>query len=313
MKIIENTTKFHIEEQTAVAIGKFDGFHLGHQRLLQQLEKQKSRGLKTVVFTFVPSPAAFFSASPLQELLTVEEKRRAFEKAGADYLVEYPFIRETAYMEPEAFISDVLVGMLNAKCVAAGEDVSYGKGGSGGCALLSKMAKKSGYDIVIIDKVLYNKIEISSTFVRNVVKEGDMRLAAVLIGEPYHAGGEVVHGKKLGRTLAAPDMPRGMPTANILPPDGKLLPPNGVYYSYVRIDGGRLPAITNIGTKPTVNSKGQRGVETYIYDFDADLYGRYIDVYLLEHKRPEMCFKGVDELKEQMLADIAGGRRYHGI
>ncbi|MBD5452006.1 MAG: bifunctional riboflavin kinase/FAD synthetase [Lachnospiraceae bacterium] len=320
MKIIENTTKFQIEESTAVAIGKFDGFHLGHQKLLRQLEIQKSKGQKSVVFTFVPSPAAFFSGAPIQELSTVEEKRRIFAQAGVDYLVEFPFVQSIADMEPEVFVEDVLVGMLHAKCVVAGDDVSYGRHGAGNCKLLEEMAKKYLYDVVIIDKVLYNDNEVSSTFVRKAVKEGDMELVSVLLGTPYHVSGEIIHGKKLGRTL-------GMPTVNLLPPEEKLLPPKGVYYSYVYLYSGKgsqsyesmpyhgvqLPSITNIGTKPTVNDQKRMGVETYIYDFNADVYGKYMDVYLLAYKRPEMRFEGVDNLKTQMQADIAAGRQYHGI
>ena len=315
MKIIENTTKFQIEEPTAVAIGKFDGFHLGHQKLLRQLETQKSRGLKSVVFTFVPSPAAYFSSAPIQELSTVAEKRRIFAQAGVDYLVEFPFVQEVADMEPEVFVEEVLVGMLHARCVVAGDDVSFGRLGAGGRVLLEKMAKKNEYYVVIIDKVLYNNNEVSSTFVRKAVKEGDMELVSVLLGVPYHVGGEIIHGKKLGRTL-------GMPTVNLLPSKEKLLPPKGVYYSYVYLHsekesrsyhGRQLPSITNIGTKPTVNDQERMGVETYIYDFNADVYGEYMDVYLLAYKRPEMRFDGVDSLKAQMQADIAAGRQYHGI
>lgn len=306
MKIIENRLKFQIEEPTAVAIGKFDGFHLGHQKLLRQLETQKSRGLKSVVFTFMPSPAAFFSDTPIRELSTVEEKRKIFAQAGIDYLVEFPFVRETADMEPEVFIEEVLDGMLHAKCVVAGEDVSYGRRGAGDCALLEKMSKKYGYDVAIIDKVLYNENEVSSTFVRKAVKQGDMELVSVLLGAPYHVGGEIIHGEKFGRTL-------GMPTVNLLPPEEKLLPPKGVYYSYVCMHGRQFPSITNIGTKPTVNDRKRMGVETYLYDFEADVYGEYIDVYLLAYKRPEMRFGSVDKLKAQMQADIAAGRQYHGI
>lgn len=313
MRIIENTTEFYIEEPTAVAVGKFDGFHLGHQKLLRQLEEQKSRGLKSVVFTFVPSPAAFFSGRPLRELSTVNEKRSIFEQAGIDYLIEFPFFKETADMEPEAFISDVLVNMINARCVVAGDDVSYGRNGSGDCKLLREKADEYGYEVAIIDKVLYGGREVSSTYVREAVREGNMGLVATLLGAPYYVHGEIVHGKKLGRTL-------GMPTVNLLPPQEKLLPPNGVYYSYVYLhsrgggrsyDGVQLPSITNIGIKPTVNNEHQMGVETYIYNFDADVYGESMEVYLLERKRPEVCFEGVEKLKAQMLKDIAAGRKYH--
>lgn len=313
MKIIENTAKFHIEEPTAAAIGKFDGFHMGHQKLLRQLREQKDQGLSSAVFTFVPSPASFFGKELVRELSTVAEKRRIFEQSGVDYLIEFPFIRETADMEPEAFIRDVLAGMMNARCVVAGEDVSYGRRGAGDCALLQKKAETYGYQVFIIDKVLYGGREVSSTYVREAVKEGNMALVAALLGTPYYVGGEIVHGKRLGRTL-------GMPTVNLLPPQEKLLPPKGVYYSYAYLhsrsknrsyDGMQLPAITNIGTKPTVNNANQMGAETYLYDFNADVYGEYIEVYLLEHKRPEMRFGSVEELKAQMQEDIAAGRKYH--
>lgn len=315
MKIIENTTEFHIEEETVVAIGKFDGFHRGHQKLLAYLKKQQERGLRSVVFTFVPSPAAFFSREPVRELSTIAEKRRIFENAGVDYLIEYPFYQEIADMEPEIYIKEVLVERINAKCVVAGDDVSYGKRGAGDYKLLQEKALKYGYQVIIIDKVLCEGREVSSTYVREEVRKGNMELVTRLLGTPYHVGGEIIHGRKLGRTI-------GMPTVNLLPPEEKLLPPKGVYYSYVYLhsrskdkpyDGVKLAAITNIGTKPTVDSHSVMGVETYLYDFNNDVYGDEMEVYLLKHKRPEMRFDGVDALKKQMADDIAEGRRYHGL
>ncbi|MBO5031429.1 MAG: bifunctional riboflavin kinase/FAD synthetase [Lachnospiraceae bacterium] len=315
MKIIENTTEFYIEEETAVAIGKFDGFHRGHQKLLAYLKKQQEQGLKSVVFTFVPSPAAFFCKEAVRELSTTAEKRRIFENAGIDYLIEYPFYQEIADMEPETFIKEVLVERINARCVVAGDDVSYGKRGAGDCKLLLEKAGEHGYQVIIIDKVLCEGREVSSTYVREEVRKGNMELAARLLGTPYHVGGEIIHGRRLGRTI-------GMPTVNLLPPAEKLLPPKGVYYSYAYLhsrngdkpyDGLRLAAITNIGTKPTVDSRLVMGVETYLYDFDNDVYGDEMEVYLLKYKRPEMRFDGVESLKAQMAADIAAGRVYHGL
>lgn len=313
MKIIENTTDFYIEEETAAAIGKFDGFHQGHQKLLGYLKQQQEKGLKSVVFTFVPSPAAFFSKEPVRELFTSEEKRCIFENAGVDYLIEYPFYQEIADMEPETFIKEVLSGRIHAKCVVAGEDVSYGRHGAGDCRLLQKMASEYGYQVILIEKVLYEGKEVSSTYVREEVCRGNMELVTKLLGMPYHVRGEIIHGRKLGRTI-------GMPTVNLLPSQDKLLPPKGVYYSYVCLhsrggsrpyDGKRLAAITNIGTKPTVDQRSVMGVETYIYDFDSDVYGDAMEVYLLKYKRPEMRFDGVDALKVQMAADIAEGMKFH--
>ncbi len=306
MKIIKNTTEFYIEEETAVAIGKFDGFHCGHQELLRRMQEQKKKGLATVVFTFVPSPAAFFSKEPVRDLTTTAEKRSIFEKAGIDYLIEYPFYQEIADMEPENYIKEVLVDRIHAKCIVAGTDVSYGKRGAGDYQLLEKLAEEYGYEVVIIDKVQYDGREVSSTFVREEVAKGNMELVHELLGIPYHVGGEIVHGRKLGRTL-------GMPTVNQIPPEEKLLPPRGVYYSYVMYGDRRLPSITNIGVKPTVTDTVVMGVETYIYDFDEDVYGEELDVYLLYFKRPEMRFGSVDELMHQMSEDIAEGRKYHHI
>lgn len=304
MKIIEHTTEFHIEEDTAVAIGKFDGFHRGHQKLLAHLRTQQEKGLKSVVFTFVPSPAAFFGRGDVRELSTMAEKRRIFEKAGIDYLIEYPFYQETADMEPETYIKEVLVDQMHVKCVVAGDDVTYGRKGAGDYRLLREKAAEYGYRAIMIEKVLHEGREVSSTYVREEVKKGNMELAAKLLGTPYHVGGEIVHGRKLGRTM-------GMPTVNMLPPEEKLLPPKGVYYSYVRLCGRKFPSITNIGTKPTVDSRNVMGVETYIYDFDRDVYGDETEVYLLKYRRPEMHFNGVAALKAQMTADIAAGREYH--
>lgn len=306
MKIIKDTTEFYIEENTAVAIGKFDGFHCGHQRLLEIVQEQKKKGLATVVFTFVPSPAAFFSKEPLKDLTTTEEKRKIFEKAGIDYLIEYPFYQEIADMEPEVYIKEVLVKRIHAKSVVAGEDVSFGRHGLGDCRLLEEKAAVFGYDVIIIDKVQYGGREVSSTYVREEVAKGSMELVHRLLGIPYHVGGTIVHGKQLGRTL-------GMPTVNQIPPKEKLLPPKGVYYSYVLLGGRKLPSITNIGTKPTVKDDVTLGVETYIYDFDEDVYGEELEVYLLSFKRQEMRFTSVDALKRQMAEDIAEGRKYHKI
>ncbi len=311
MKIIENTTEFKINENTAVAIGKFDGFHRGHQKLLGRLKEQKDNGLASVVFTFVPSPAAFFAGHPLKDLTTVEEKRNIFRRAGVDYLIEYPFCRQTADMEPIDYIKNVLVGRLNAKCIVAGDDVSFGRYGAGDCGLLREKASEYGYKVIVIDKVLYMEREVSSTYVREEVGNGNMELVDKLLGVPYHIGGEIVHGRRLGRTI-------GMPTVNLIPSPQKLLPPKGVYFSYVRFFDGQLsgikyPSITNIGTKPTVDEREVMGVETYIYDFNKDVYGKSMEVFLLKFVRPEMRFDGVEELKSRMAYDIASGRRFHGL
>jgi len=303
MQIIENTTEFHIEEKTAIAIGKFDGLHRGHREIFSVLEKAKAQGLKTAIFTFDPSPATFFCKSLVQELSTRSEKRRLFEKIGVDYLVEYPFRQETADVLPKDYVTDFLLNKMNGKLIVAGEDVTFGKGGKGDAKLLEEMASEYDFELKIISKIKYHGEEISSTFVRNEVREGRMEVANELLGEPYFVCGIVENGKKLGRTL-------GMPTANLYPEEEKLLPPFGVYFCDVLVEGNRYHGVTNIGSRPTVSDGNRVSVETYLLDFDGDLYGKEMIVYLLHFRRPEQKFHSVEELKNMVLRNIDEARDY---
>ncbi len=304
MRIIEKTTAFVLEKPTAVAIGKFDGIHKGHQSLLTHILEQKGKGMEAAVFTFEPSPAVFFTGKRLPELTTKQEKRKIFQELGIDVLIEFPLVRETADMPAERFVTDVLVRQMKAAYIAAGYDLSFGKSGSGNADLLMKASRQYGFTVEIIDKICLEGVEISSTRVRETIKAGNMEKAEKLIGEPYSISGIVTHGKKLGRKL-------GMPTLNLLPPTEKLLPPYGVYFSEVAVGEQVRKGITNIGLKPTVNEKGGAGVETYLYDFAQDIYGREITVRLFHFHRPEKKFASVEVLKTQMAADIAEGRYYH--
>lgn len=300
MKIIANTTDFYLDKETAVAIGKFDGVHMGHRRLLEEILARKAEGLSACVFTFDPTPAVLFGYSDGKELTTREEKRRLFEELGVDILIEFPLTTETAGISPEAFVRDILVRQMKVKFIAAGTDLSFGNKGAGNAALLTSMGEELGFAVTTIDKISMHGTEVSSTYVRRVVEEGDMKLVGALLGMPYAIRGRVVHGNRIGRKL-------GFPTVNLLPADNKLLPPNGVYYSRVRVGQEVYRAITNIGCKPTVTDERVVGVESYLYDFARDIYEEEIEVSLLEYKRPEMQFADLEELKRQLRQDIADG------
>lgn len=306
MRIISGTTQFKIEEGTAVAIGKFDGLHLGHRRLLKEILRQKEDGLKAAVFTFDPSPEVFFGMNPSRELSTNEEKRALFREIGIDILVEFPFNRMTAATPPEDFVVDILCSRMNARFVAAGTDLSFGAMGKGNFALMSSLARHLGFEARKIDKIERNGKVISSTLIRRLVEEGNMEEAAACLGAPYRITGKIVHGRALGRRI-------GIPTLNQLPPPDKLLPPFGVYYSEVKADGRTYKGMTNIGTKPTVTEEHVVTVETYLYDFEGDLYGETAEVGLLTYRRPEKRFSGVMELRKTMEEDILAGKIYHGI
>lgn len=289
-----------------MAIGKFDGLHLGHRKLLSEILRQKEDGLKAAVFTFDPSPEVFFGMNPARELSTNEEKRDLFREIGIDILVEFPFNKETAAISPEDFVIDILCGRMNAKFVAAGTDLSFGSMGKGNFTMLSSLARHMGFETCKIDKIERNGKVISSTLIRELVEEGNMEEAAACLGAPYKITGKIVHGRALGRRI-------GIPTLNQMPPTDKLLPPFGVYYSEVKADGRIFKGITNIGIKPTVTNDNQVTVETSLYDFSGDLYGETAEVSLLTFRRPEMRFSGVSELKKTMEKDIRAGEIYHGL
>lgn len=306
MEIITNAVDFYLERETAVAIGKFDGIHIGHRRLLEEILAKKREGLTPCVFTFEPAPAVLFGRSDGMELTTCEEKRLLFERMGVELLIEFPLTRETAAISPERFAAEILAERMKVQFLAAGRDLSFGAGGAGNAALLQSMGPELGFTVKTIEKVCLEEKEVSSTYVRSRVEAGEMQLVERLLGMPYMIAGEVVQGNRLGRTI-------GFPTVNLRPAGTKLLPPNGVYFSKVRCRDKSYRAITNVGCKPTVTDEGAVGVESYLYDFGEDAYGQQIEVYLEEFYRPEKRFDGVEALKRQLEKDVAaGGRRGDG-
>lgn len=301
MEIITNTVDFYLEKETAAAIGKFDGIHVGHRRLLDEILACKKNGLASCVFTFDPAPAVLFGLSDGRELTTREEKRLLFERMGVDILVEFPLTAQTAAMPPEKFVYEVLAKQMNVRFLAAGSDLSFGAKGAGNAELLKKLGAELGFGVKTIEKVCIEGREVSSTYVRSQVEAGNMEAAEKLLGMPYFLTGQVVRGKQIGRTL-------GFPTLNILPAKNKLLPPNGVYYSQVRCRNRVYRAISNVGCKPTVTDEQVMGVESYLYDFDEEAYGEQIEVYLQKFRRPEQKFDSIEDLQCQLEKDIAAGR-----
>ena len=297
MQIIDRMEQFNINEETAVAIGKFDGIHLGHQALLQEILSAKEDGLKSVIFTFHPSPAAVFGGYEEKVLTTSEEKREYFHKAGVDYLVEYPMNRQTASVEPIDYIKKYLVERMHAKLIVAGPDLSYGKQGQGDFALLERYGSKYCYTARQIEKICADGGEISSTRVRNALKQGNMREVTLCLGSFYSLDGIVRHGNEVGRML-------GFPTLNLVPDREKLLPPFGVYYSLVTLGEKQYHGVTNIGRKPTVHAGDEVTVETNLFQFDDTAYGQRIRVELMEFVRPERRFENRQQLMEQIHKDV---------
>ncbi len=298
MEYLKGRKKFHIEEPTVVTIGKFDGRHRGHQKLLKEMERLKEeKGLKTAVFTFSRAPGNVVDKGKHTVITTNEERRRNLEEAGVDYLIEYPFTEQAAHMSPEDFVRRVLVGEMNARAVVVGTDCGFGYRRAGNAELLEKMAGECGYEAVIIEKAQEDHRDISSTYIREELDKGNVKKAAELLGYPYSIHGTVVHGNHIGGTIL------GFPTANIIPPQEKHLPLFGVYVTQVKLDGKIYGGVTNVGKKPTVKGDSPVGVETFIFGIDKDLYGRQIEVRFLDFIRPEQKFSGLEELRKQIERD----------
>ena len=307
MQIITGTTDFSLQERTAVAIGKFDGIHIGHRRLLAEILKQKENGKKACVFTFDPPPAVFFGKTEEKELTTREEKRKLFERMGIDILIEFPMNENTAAMPPRDFVQHILVDKMRTGFVAAGTDLSFGSKGAGNAQLLQEMAAVCDMEVCIIDKILLDGREVSSTYAREAIESGNMELAEKLLGMPYSVEGIVEHGNHMGHKM-------GMPTVNIIPAADKLLPPCGVYYTGVIMDEKYYRGIGNVGYKPTVKEQEKRlGLETYLYDYTGDAYGKEIVVELYAFKRPEQKFENLEALQNQVREDIISGMQYRHV
>ena len=301
------TSKDFSLKDSAVALGKFECIHLGHQLLLEQIINQKKNKLNSVVFTFDLNPRLTLRGETnYQQIYTRRERYEILKSFGIDVLIEYPFTKEFASLSPEAFIRDVLVGRVGAKIVVVGKDFRFGKNRSGGIKELEHFSHELGYELVVMDKLKDHQKDVSSSRIRQLINKGQMEEVTELLGRPYTVYGEVVHGKALGRTIQ-------IPTANLLTVPGKLLPPMGVYVSKVNI-GDDLDhhyyGITNIGVKPTVEDTNTIGVETYIFDFNQDIYDQNIIVGLLHFCRSEMKFQSIEDLIRQMRKDISFGKSY---
>lgn len=300
MEIYGNVLKqdIKINRDTVVALGKFDGLHRGHRALIGMLAKaKKSDNMQAVAFAFTRSPKETLENESRKYILTSTEKRLFMEKSGIDILVECPVEEEILSMEPEDFIRDVLIEKLSVKKIFCGDDFRFGHKRRGDVSMLKELEKSYGYETTVIRKLQYGNREISSTYIREEIAAGNISLANELLGYPYTVLGVVTDGRKLGRTL-------GFPTANIIPEKDKLLPPNGVYCTDVIADDRRYRAVTNIGTKPTVNGDKNITIETNLLDEEIDLYGKTLELQFFEFVRPEKKFGSIEELKAAVNKDI---------
>lgn len=296
MQFTSGTYEFRADTPSVITLGKFDGLHRGHQKLLNRvLELSGEKKWTSVVFTFAVSPYTLTKDQKHRVLLTNEERFQMLEEKGIDWLVECPFDEQLMHMPAEDFVAELLVERLKAACLVVGPDFRFGYRRGGDVELLKRMGKQYGFAVEILDKEMYEGQEISSTRVRECILNGEMERAAALLGYPYFFEGEIIHGRQIGRTL-------GLPTTNLKADERKVLPPFGVYATRNLIGDMEFGGVTNIGVKPTVLEKFV-GVETHLFSCNLNLYGNMEKVELLHFQRPERKFDSLETLKKQILAD----------
>ncbi len=303
MEYIKNTLEFHIDAPSVITFGKFDGLHRGHEMLMENVRRvAQENGLKTIAFTFSIPPGKQAQDTSVKVLTTNEEKRYIFEQCGIDYLIECPFTKEVMCMEPEDFISWIAKA-LSVKYMVAGDDFCFGHNRSGNHKILKACEEKYGYRTIVFKKMQEDHRDISSTFVREEIAAGNIKKANHLLGHPYFIYSKVVHGNQIGRKM-------GIPTINMALPPEKLLPKNGVYVTQTTVSGKTYKSISNIGCKPTISEDNPVGVETYILDFDGELYDQVIQVSFIDYIREERKFDSVSGLQFQIEQDIDAAREF---
>lgn len=295
MDIYENSD-IRLDGCSAVTLGNFDGIHLGHQKLIQTVHGYaEAEALNDVVFSFYPHPVSVVGGGRLfKTILSEDEKKTVLRKMGVGALIQYPFTKEFAAVDAFDFM-DMLKKITNLKVLVVGEDYCFGRNRQGNFDMLSEYGKAHDFHVIKIPAVKRDGLRVSSTRIRQLINEGNMRKAMELLNKPYMTSGTVIDGNKIGRLI-------GFPTANLEAQADKLLPPDGVYATITCCADKKYFSVTNIGLNPTVGND-KRTIETYLCSFKGDLYGKEITVLFIERIRGEEKFSDVESLSKQLAAD----------
>ena len=297
MSLYKDIKNLPVFKHPVITIGTFDGVHLGHKIVLKQLiEEARKTGGEAIVITFDPHPRHILpSTSEVNLLTTPTEKYAMLEKCGVDHIVAVAFDKGFASQSAETYIKEFLVKNFNPRTIITGYDHRFGNNREGDYHLLEKEGAKLGFAVREIPCHVVEEITISSTRIREALKGGNIKLANHLLGYDYRLEGLVIEGKKLGRQI-------GFATANIILDKEKLIPANGVYAVRVGLEGKLFNGMMNIGNRPTVGGT-TRNIEVHIIDFQENIYGRKLQVALVDKLREEIKFNSIEELRLQLIAD----------
>ena len=298
LQVIHNYHSFPEHINTVVTIGTFDGVHIGHRKILDQLiSESKKKGLKSVLLTFFPHPRMVIQADNSIRLInTIEERIDILSKTDLDYLVIHPFDKDFSNLSAFDFVRDVLVNQLNVKELVVGYDHRFGKNREGDFEQLKEYSHTFDFNIKEIKAQDINNTAVSSTKIRTALESGNIQIANEFLTTPFFIHGTVVKGQQLGNTI-------GFPTANIeISQVYKLTPKNGAYIIRATHKENIYYGMLNIGNRPTVSGKNKT-IEAHLFDFDTDIYGDEIKIEFLHFLREEQNFKSIDGLKEQLEKD----------
>ncbi|CAA9891518.1 bifunctional riboflavin kinase and FAD synthetase [Candidatus Methylobacter favarea] len=288
-----------------LTIGNFDGLHLGHRAVIKKLvERGASLALPVVIMIFEPQPLEYFLAENAPaRLMCLREKAVEFSRLPVDYLLIVRFNKYFSNVDAEQFIDDVLIKKLNVKHLVVGDDFHFGKARRGNFAMLKEKGKIYGFKVEDTGSYYTDGLRISSTLIRDALLEGDLAKAERMLGRCYSICGRVAHGDKRGRTI-------GYPTANITL-FRKNTPVDGVFaVTMTGIDGVEIKGVANVGTRPTIEGGSKVILETHLFDFDKEIYGRYVEVHFKQKIRDEKRFQSLDELKARIVKDVIEAKKF---
>jgi riboflavin kinase/FMN adenylyltransferase len=301
MEIVRDLEGLPAHPYPVIALGNFDGVHMGHQTILRAAIDRARREQGTAfALTFDPTPAKVLAPDRAPRLiLTSDDKLQLLCKSGIDSVLVANFTHELSLLTPREFVRQYLVDRIGVRTVVVGHSVSFGHNRAGNAAVMTDLGREFGFDVVVVGPVNVAGMEVSSTKVREVIVSGDLRTAANLLGRPHFLSGPVVHGRERGRKI-------GFPTANIQART-ECLPPDGVYATRLILDDGPHASITNIGMRPTF-AEPERTIEAHVFDFNRDIYDQDVRLEVIERIRPERKFDSGEALAAQIAADLKRAR-----
>ncbi len=305
MRIFKSLEEIKNIDETVIALGNFDGVHMGHQEIIRKtVHTAKAAGLKSAVFSFSNHTSTLLSkAGAVKNIQYPHEKAVVIESLGVDYLFDIPFTKEIMNMSAEDFVSEILVGKMRIREAYCGFNYRFGHKASGNPEVLMHEGLKHGFGIHVQEAFKIDGVIASSTYIREQIAKGDMEECNKFLGREYYIGGTVKKGNRIGRGI-------GYPTCNIDADSSMAIPPNGVYITHCTIGDKTYPSVTNVGVKPTVGTF-DRNIETFIFGFDGDIYDEYIKVGFVKQMREERKFDSLELLKEQIEKDSIEAKSYH--